>query len=70
VSKSTKEGQPRKSLDKWEQAVKIDGKALNKFREAETRDQMKLIDEANTIILQVMDLLKLRCGSSTSPHHI
>jgi hypothetical protein len=70
VSKSAKEGQLRKSLDKWEQAVKIAGQVLNKFREAETRRQMKLINDANTITLQTMDLLKLRYGSSTSPHCI
>jgi hypothetical protein len=66
VRKSAKEGQPRKSLDKWEQAISSAVEASEKFRNAETKRQIQLTDEANAIVQEAMESFKCRYGSPMS----
>jgi len=52
---SARQGKPRESLDK---AISSAHKALEMFRDAETRRQIPLIDEANAIVQEAMGSLK------------
>jgi len=61
-----KEGKPRQSLDKWERAISSAHQALEMFRDAETKRQIQVIDEANAIVRKAMESLKCRYGSLTS----
>jgi predicted ribosome quality control (RQC) complex YloA/Tae2 family protein len=74
VKNSTKEGKLRQSLDKWDQAISSAHKALEKFRDAEKKHQIQLIDDANAIVQEVMASLKSRYGALTSsrvaPDHL
>jgi len=58
--RSTPDGKPRKSLDKWELALACAQQALEGFRDAETKRRTQLIAEANTIAGQAMESLKHR----------
>ena len=60
VNKSAKEGRPRKSVDKWEEAMNVATKASGEFREAEMKRQTQLINEANIIVEEAMASLKHR----------
>jgi len=64
VIKNTRAGQLRKSLDKWEVAMSSATIALDKFRDAETKRQARLTDEANSIVQEAMAALMCRYGSS------
>ena len=66
MKKSANEGEPRQSPDKWEQAISSAHQALEMFRDAETKCQIQLIDEANAIVQKAMESLKYRYGSLTS----
>jgi hypothetical protein len=66
VKNSAKEGKLRQSLDKWERATSSAHQAFEKFRDAERKCQIQLIDEANEIVQKAMELLKDRYGFSTS----
>jgi len=66
VKNSAKEGKPRQSLDKWERAISSAHQALEMFRDAETKRQIQVIDEANAIVRKAMESLKCRYGSLTS----
>ena len=50
VENSIKEVKPRKSLDRWEQAISSAHKALEMFRNAETKQRVHLVDEANATV--------------------
>ena len=67
---SAEEGKPRQSLDKWEHAISSARQALELFRDAETKRQNQLIDEANATVLKAMESLKCRYGSLTSTSRI
>ena len=60
MNKSAKEGRPRKSVDKWEEAMNVATKASGEFREAEMKRQTQLINEANIILEEAMASLKRR----------
>ena len=49
-----------KSVDKWAEAISSAVKASEGFREAETKRQSQLIDEANLILEEAMASLKRR----------
>lgn len=49
-----------KSVDKWAEAISSAIKASEGFREAETKRQSQLIDEANLILEEAMASLKRR----------
>jgi hypothetical protein len=66
--RSEKEQKPRKSLDKWVEAVKFAEEALKKFREADAKRHADLIDESNEIAQEAMKSLNLRYGLSASAH--
>jgi len=66
VENSAKEAKPRKSLDKWERAISSAHKALEMFRDAETKRRIQLIVEANAIVQEGMKSLKFRYDSLTS----
>ena len=57
---STREGRPRKSLDKWQQALSAAVKAAQDFGEAEVKRQAGQIDEANSMVEEGMVNLKER----------
>ena len=63
---SAKEGKPRPSLDKWERAIGSARQALEMFRDAETKRQVQLINEANAIVQKAMESLKYRHASLMS----
>ena len=50
VENSIKEVKPRKSLDRWEQAISSAHKALEMFRNAETKQRVHFVDEANATV--------------------
>jgi hypothetical protein len=58
VNQSAREGHPRKSVDKWAEAMSAAVRASEDFREAETKRQAQLIDEANSIVEEAMASLK------------
>lgn len=62
ITNSTKEGKPRLSLDKWEQAIGTAENALESFRVAETKRQVQLINDANALAQQGMESLQRRYG--------
>jgi hypothetical protein len=66
--KSAKEGKPRPSLVKWEQAITRSQAAQRLFRDAEMRRQAGLIGEANTTVEAAMQTLALRHSSPSSTH--
>jgi hypothetical protein len=66
INNSAKEGKPRQSLDKWDRAISSAHKALEKFRDAEKKRQIQLIDDANAIVQEAVESLKSRYGSLTS----
>lgn len=57
MNKSTREGQ---TLDEWEEATSAAVRALQGFRDAETKRQAQLIDEADLIAEEAMISLKCR----------
>jgi len=65
VNKNAGEGQPRKSLDKWEEAMSSAARASQEFRDAETKRETRLTNEANSIVQEAMASLKRRYGFST-----
>jgi hypothetical protein len=66
--KSEKERKPRKSLDKWEEAVKFAEEALKNFQEADAKRHAGLIDESNKITQEALKSLNLRYCFSASAH--
>ena len=58
VEGTANEGQLRPSSDKWTEAIGSAQRALEKFREADTKRRAQLIDEANAFVEQAMELLK------------
>lgn len=66
--KSVKEGKPRSSRDKWEQAITHAGVAQTLFRNAETKRQAGLLAEANTTVEEAIKTLTLRHSSPLSVH--
>ena len=60
VNASTCGGQPRKSLDKWQQALSAAAKAAQDFGEAEVKRQAGHIDEADKMVDGAMVQLKER----------
>jgi hypothetical protein len=59
--KGKKDQKPRKSLAKWEEALKHANDALDKFRKAECLRKDQLIDKANAAAEEAMKALKQRC---------
>ncbi len=60
--RSERKGQkPRKSLAKWEEALKHANDALNKFRNAESIRKGKFINNANVAAGEAMKALRQRC---------
>ena len=59
--KVKKDQKPRKSMEKWEEALKHANVALNKFRNAESMYKGKFIDNANAAAGEAMKALKQRC---------
>jgi hypothetical protein len=68
ASLSIKQSKPRKSLDKWDEAVKLANEALEKFRNAETNRQNQDIAGANKTVQEGLTALKLRCDFSASTY--
>ena len=66
VNESTSEGQPRRSVDKWQQALSAAAKAAQGFGEAEVKRQAGHFDEANSMVDGAMVNLKERYGISTN----
>jgi hypothetical protein len=64
--KSENEGKLRQSLVKCKQAITYAQQARGLFRDAETRRQIGLLDEANAIVQEAMETLKLRPSSPSS----
>lgn len=58
--RAKREGKPRTSLEKWDQALTHAKDALIKFRNAEIKRHGKLIEDANTLVEEAMKDLKLR----------
>ncbi|KAN0115875.1 hypothetical protein V8E52_006415 [Russula decolorans] len=58
VNKSTREGQPRKSVEQWEEAMSAAVRVSQDFRDAETKRQTQLTDEADSIVEEAMASLK------------
>ena len=56
---------PRKSLAKWEDALKHAQDALEKFRNAEDKRKGQLIDHANAAAEEAMKALKQRLDLTT-----
>lgn len=65
VNKSTRAGQPRQSLDKWEEAMQAAVRASQDFRDAEIKRQAQLTNEADLIVEEAMISLKYRYGIPT-----
>lgn len=65
VRNSDKERKPRKNLHEWERAITFAQQAQGLFRDAETKRQELLLDEANATVQQAMETLKLRHSSSS-----
>jgi hypothetical protein len=65
VNKSTREGQPRKSVEQWEEAMSAAVRVSQDFRDAETKRQTQLTDEADSIVEEAMASLKRRYGIPT-----
>ena len=68
VTNDEREGRPRKVMHEWEEALRLAGDALKKFRAAETMRRHKLLDQANTTAQDAMDILKRRYGPSMLIH--
>lgn len=60
-----KEGKSR-----WEQAIRYAQQAQGCFRDADTRRQIHLLDDANAMVQEAMGILKLRHSSPSSMHCI
>ena len=60
VDESISKGQPRRSLDKWQQALSAAAKAVQDFGEAEVKRQAGHIDKANSMVDEAMVHLKER----------
>jgi hypothetical protein len=60
ASRGTEQSKLRKSLDKWDGAVKSASEALTKFRFAETKRQNKDSAGANETVREALTVLKLR----------
>ena len=58
--KGIKGGEPRPSLGKWEQAINFADHALESFRGAESKRQLKLVDDANVLANNGMESLRKR----------
>jgi hypothetical protein len=65
VNQSAIGGRPRKNVDKWAEAMSAAVRASEEFRDAETKHQTRLIDEANSIVEEAMASLKCRYGIPT-----
>jgi hypothetical protein len=63
VNKSAREGHPGKGVDKWEGVIGLAVMASQGFRDAETKRQTQLTDEANSIVEEAMGRLKCRYDS-------
>jgi len=59
------ERKPRKSLDKWDEALKHAQEAFGKFRAAETKRKGKDSEQANTLVEEAMNALELSIESLT-----
>ena len=66
--KGKEEGKPRKSLDKWDEALKHAQEAFGKFRAAETKRKGKNSEQANTLVEEAMNALELRYEIFTTRH--
>jgi hypothetical protein len=62
MNKSAREDWPRKGVDKWEEAISAAVRASQDFRDAETKHQAQLTNEANSIVEEAMASLKHRYG--------
>ncbi|KIK09792.1 hypothetical protein K443DRAFT_301106 [Laccaria amethystina LaAM-08-1] len=63
--KGKKDGNPRKSLDEWDEALKHAQKAFGKFRAAETKRKGKDGERANTLVEEALYALELSIQSLT-----
>jgi hypothetical protein len=66
--KGKKDGNPRKSLDEWDEALKHAQEAFGKFRAAETKRKGKDGERANTLVEEALYALELRYKIFTTLH--